>query len=124
VPYSPLGRGFLTGRLDLDSLARGDFRAALPRMQGEALDVNRRIVDAVTAIADRLGVHTGQVALAWVLARGDDVAPIPGTRRIAYLEQNTASATVALTDADLSELDSLGAQVAGERYPDMTGIGA
>jgi aryl-alcohol dehydrogenase-like predicted oxidoreductase len=123
VPYSPLGRGFLTGRLDFDNLSQGDFRATQPRLRDEAREANQRIVDAVTAIADRLGVHTGQVALAWVLARGDDVAPIPGTRRIPYLEQNTASATVALTDADLSELDSLGAQVVGDRYPDMTGIG-
>jgi aryl-alcohol dehydrogenase-like predicted oxidoreductase len=123
VPYSPLGRGFLTGRLEVDSLPRGDFRASNPRMTGEALDANRTLVEAVAAIAARHSVHTGQIALAWVLAQGDDVAPIPGTRRIAYLEQNAAAAAVKLTEADLSELDSLHAQVVGDRYPDMTGIG-
>jgi aryl-alcohol dehydrogenase-like predicted oxidoreductase len=124
VPYSPLGRGFLTGRLDLDSLPPGDFRRSMPRLHGDALDANQRLVDAVSAVADRHNVHTGQVALAWVLAQGDDVAPIPGTRRITYLEQNTASAGVVLTPEDRAELDSLSAQVIGARYPDMTGIGA
>jgi aryl-alcohol dehydrogenase-like predicted oxidoreductase len=123
VPYSPLGRGFLTGRLEVDALPRGDFRASNPRMTGDALDANRKLVEAVAAIAARHNVHTGQIALAWVLAQGDDVAPIPGTRRIAYLEQNAAAAAVKLTEADLSELDSLHAQVVGDRYPDMTGIG-
>jgi aryl-alcohol dehydrogenase-like predicted oxidoreductase len=123
VPYSPLGRGFLTGRLDLDSLARGDFRASNPRMQGEARDANGRLVEAVATVAARHNVHTGQIALAWVLARGNDVAPIPGTRRLEYLEQNAAAAAVALTVDDLSELDSLADQVVGGRYPDMTGIG-
>src|SRR5690348_15068388 len=92
VPYSPLGRGFLTGALAVDSLPRGDFRAHLPRLAGENLDANQRIVAAVSEIAQRHGVHTGQIALAWVLARGDDVAPIPGTRRVSYVEQNVAAA--------------------------------
>jgi aryl-alcohol dehydrogenase-like predicted oxidoreductase len=124
VPYSPLGRGFLTGRLDLDSLSRNDFRSSQPRLQGAALDTNRALVEAVAAIAANHNVHTGQIALAWVLAQGPDVAPIPGTRRVSYLEQNAESAAVQLTDVDLSTLDGIGAQVVGDRYPDMTGIGA
>ena len=124
VPYSPLGRGFLTGALAVDSLPRGDFRAHLPRLAGENLDANQRIVAAVSEIAQRYGVHTGQIALAWVLARGDDVAPIPGTRRVSYVEQNVAAAGITLAPQDLAELDALGEQVAGDRYPDMSGIGA
>jgi aryl-alcohol dehydrogenase-like predicted oxidoreductase len=124
VPYSPLGRGFLTGALDLGSLPRGDFRAHLPRLNGQNLDANQRIVAAVADLAQRYTVHTGQIALAWVLARGEDVVPIPGTRRVSYLEQNVAAAGIALSAEDLAQLDALGEQVAGARYPDMSGIGA
>jgi aryl-alcohol dehydrogenase-like predicted oxidoreductase len=123
VPYSPLGRGFLTGTLELGSLSRGDFRANLPRLTKENLDANLRIVAAVAEMAQRYGVHTGQIALAWVLARGDDVAPIPGTRRVSYVEQNVAAAAIRLSADDLVELDALGDHVAGDRYPDMSGIG-
>jgi aryl-alcohol dehydrogenase-like predicted oxidoreductase len=123
VPYSPLGRGFLTGQLDTTTLTAGDFRASNPRMLGDALDTNQRIVATVADVARRHGVHTGQVALAWVLSRGDDVAPIPGTRRVAYLEQNVGAAAVELTGADLAELEALGAKVVGLRYPDMSSIG-
>ena len=124
VPYSPLGRGFLTGALELGSLSRADFRGHLPRLAEQNLDANQRIVAAVAAMAQRYGVHTGQIALAWVLSRGDDVVPIPGTRRVSYLEQNVAAAGITLTGTDLAELDALGDQVAGDRYPDMSGIGA
>jgi aryl-alcohol dehydrogenase-like predicted oxidoreductase len=123
VPYSPLGRGFLTGALDQASLAADDFRRYQPRLKGDNLETNQRVVDAIRAVAARHGVQTGQIALAWVLARGDDVAPIPGTRRVKYLEQNAAAAAVALTDADLAELDALAAEVVGDRYPDMSSIG-
>jgi aryl-alcohol dehydrogenase-like predicted oxidoreductase len=124
VAYSPLGRGFLTGALDLESLPRGDFRAHLPRLKDENLDLNQRIVVAVSDMAQRYNVHTGQIALAWVLARGEDVVPIPGTRRVSYLEQNVAAAGIRLDAQDLAQLDALGEQVAGPRYPDMSGIGA
>jgi aryl-alcohol dehydrogenase-like predicted oxidoreductase len=124
VPYSPLGRGFLTGALDLESLPRTDFRAYLPRLHGDNLDANQRIVATVAELAGRYNVHTGQIALAWVLARGDDVAPIPGTRRVSYLEQNVGAADVTLSADDLARLDGLHAHVAGDRYPDMSGIGA
>jgi aryl-alcohol dehydrogenase-like predicted oxidoreductase len=123
VPYSPLGRGFLTGRLDVAGLAEGDFRRSNPRMTGAALSANQRVVAAVAEVAKRLDAQTGQVALAWVLARGDDVAPIPGTRRTAYLEQNVAAAAVTLSADDLADLDRLSAEVVGDRYPDMTPIG-
>jgi aryl-alcohol dehydrogenase-like predicted oxidoreductase len=122
VPYSPLGRGFLTGQLDTGALTAGDFRTANPRLTGDALKQNQRLVDTVAEVAKRHGVHTGQIALAWVLARGDDVAPIPGTRRVAYLEQNVGAADVVLTDHDLTDLDALHAQVTGDRYPDMSTI--
>jgi aryl-alcohol dehydrogenase-like predicted oxidoreductase len=123
VPYSPLGRGFLTGQLVTGELAANDFRRFNPRMQGAALAANQGIVDAVSAVAANLGVPTSQVALAWVLARGDDVAPIPGTRRVRYLEQNVGAAAVTLSVADLSTLDGLSAHVVGDRYPDMSSIG-
>jgi aryl-alcohol dehydrogenase-like predicted oxidoreductase len=122
VSYAPLGRGFLTGRLAFDTLATNDFRAHNPRMVGDARDANLRLVETVKAVADRLGVTASQVALAWVLARGDDVAPIPGTRRVAYLEQNVGAVDVHLSVDDLAELDRLGAQVVGDRYPDMSSL--
>jgi aryl-alcohol dehydrogenase-like predicted oxidoreductase len=122
VPYAPLGRGFLTGRLAFDTLAANDFRAHNPRMLGDARDANLRLVETVKAVADRLGVTASQVALAWVLARGDDVAPIPGTRRVGYLELNVGAVDVHLSADDLAELDRLGAQVVGDRYPDMSSL--
>lgn len=116
IPYSPLGRGFLTGRLTKSAIADGDFRATLPRYQGEAFDQNARIVEAIRAVAERLHATPGQVALAWVLAQGRMVVPIPGTKRIAYLEENVAAANVVLGPAELAELDAIAAPV-GARYP-------
>jgi aryl-alcohol dehydrogenase-like predicted oxidoreductase len=120
VPFSPLGRGFLTGTVDRSALGAKDFRARNPRFVGEAGDANQRIVDAVSAIAGRLDAAPAQVALAWVSGRastlGVPVVPIPGTKRITWLEQNVGALDVALTDADLVELDALGDQVAGARY--------
>lgn len=115
LAFSPLGRGFLTGRLTQDDIAPGDFRATLPRFQGENFDRNFQLVRRVEAVATRLGVAVGQVALAWVLAQGENVIPIPGTRRIPYLEENVAAADVKLSVSDLAELDALEPAV-GARY--------
>jgi aryl-alcohol dehydrogenase-like predicted oxidoreductase len=115
LAYSPLGRGFFTGRLKQSEIATTDFRATLPRFQGENFARNQRLVDEIAAIAARAGATSGQVALAWALAQGDQVVPIPGTRRIPYLEENVSAANVRLSDADLAELNAL-APPAGERY--------
>jgi aryl-alcohol dehydrogenase-like predicted oxidoreductase len=115
VPFSPLGRGFLTGRLDTEKLDDDDARRKWPRFQREAVDANQAIVDAVRRVAERHGVAPGQIALAWVLAQGEHVVPIPGTKRIPYLEENVAAGDVLLSSADLTELDALPAPV-GARY--------
>ena len=116
IPFSPLGRGFLTGRLQAtDTFGPQDFRASNPRFQAEALAANQQIVAQVGAVAERVGATTPQVALAWVLAQGEQVIPIPGTKRLAYLEENAGAAAVSLTAADLAELDALPAAV-GARY--------
>lgn len=118
VPYSPLGRGFLTGALkNLDNLQPDDWRRNNPRFQGEALAANQKIVDVVEQVASRRGVKPSQVALAWVLAQGDHLLPIPGTKRIPYLEENAAAAEVQLTADDLRELDEIPAPE-GSRYPE------
>jgi aryl-alcohol dehydrogenase-like predicted oxidoreductase len=120
VPYSPLGRGFLTGTIrSLDQLDESDFRRFNPRFEGDNLEANIRIVEQVDAVANEVGAAPGQVALAWLLAQGDDIAPIPGTRRIANLEQNVAADAIELTDAQLAALDAVAAPV-GDRYADMT----
>jgi aryl-alcohol dehydrogenase-like predicted oxidoreductase len=129
VPYSPLGRGLLTGRIRSSSdLEEGDSRtsAYFPRFQGEALDANLSLVERIGEIAAEKGVTPGQLALAWVLAQGDDVVPIPGTKRVAYLEENVAAAGVVLEDEDLVRLDEAVPRdaVVGERYGDMSTIDA
>jgi aryl-alcohol dehydrogenase-like predicted oxidoreductase len=120
VPYSPLGRGFLTGTVDVDSLDDLDFRARNPRFSGEAGRSNQQIVDAVRAVAERRGVTASQVALAWVYAQagrlGVNLAPIPGTKRVTWLEQNVAAVDVVLDETDLAELDPLADKVLGARY--------
>ncbi len=119
VPYSPLGRGFLTGALrDLDQLAADDWRRANPRFQGENLVHNLALVDAVTALAGARGCTPAQLALAWLLSRGQDVVPIPGTRSLARLDENAAAAHIVLTADELASLDAVLAQqkVAGTRY--------
>jgi aryl-alcohol dehydrogenase-like predicted oxidoreductase len=115
LPFSPLGRGFLTGRLKQGDIAPDDFRATLPRFEGDAFERNLAIVDTIAAVANRLGVTNGQVALAWVLAQGEMVVPIPGTKRLAYLEENVGAADVELAPADLAELNAAWAPV-GARY--------
>ncbi|RYZ31972.1 MAG: aldo/keto reductase, partial [Propionibacteriaceae bacterium] len=123
VPYSPLGRGFLTGTItSTDDLAPDDFRRRNPRFVGDALQANLGIVEAVRALAETKGATPGQVALAWVLAQGDDVVPIPGTKRVTYLEENVAAAAVELSADDLARLDEAVPAAVGERYPDMSSI--
>ncbi|MBZ5733269.1 aldo/keto reductase [Nocardioides sp. TRM66260-LWL] len=128
VPYSPLGRGILTGRLTADSLGEGDSRASayFPRLNGEALEANLRLVDRVRLIADEKGCTPGQLALAWVLAQGEDVAPIPGTKRVTYLEENLGALDVRLSDADLRALREAvpAEEVVGDRYGDLSHIDA
>ncbi|MFD4183618.1 aldo/keto reductase, partial [Rhodococcus sp. NPDC058514] len=130
VPYSPLGRGMLTGAITPVSGAdgAGDLRrsAYFPRFQGEALTANLALVASVRACAEAKGVTPGQLALAWVLARGEDVVPIPGTKRVSYVDENVAAASVTLTTEDLVALERAvpkGA-VAGDRYGDMSHIDA
>jgi aryl-alcohol dehydrogenase-like predicted oxidoreductase len=123
VPYSPLGRGFLTGQVtSVDDLDADDFRRTSPRFQGDNLQRNLRIVDEVTAIAAEADATPAQVALAWVLAQGDDLAPIPGTKRVSRLEENVAADALELTAGQLSRLGAI-APPAGDRYADMTPIG-
>jgi aryl-alcohol dehydrogenase-like predicted oxidoreductase len=125
VAYSPLGRGFLTGAIKtFDDLPADDFRRRNPRFQGENFAKNLDLVRAVESVAATKGVTASQVALAWVLSRGDDIVPIPGTKRVRYLEDNAAAATIELTPEELSQIDAafpVGA-VAGDRYPDMSTV--
>jgi aryl-alcohol dehydrogenase-like predicted oxidoreductase len=121
VPYSPLGRGFLTGKLrSLDQLAEDDFRRFQPRLQGENLEANVAIVERIDELAAAKDATPAQIALAWVLAQGEDVVPIPGTKRRSYLEENAAAVDVELTDEDLAALDD--ARAVGDRYPDMSSV--
>ena len=115
IPYSPLGRGFLTGALGQRTFSDKDFRAGLPRFSPENLAANQALVDAVRAVADRVGATPAQVALAWVLAQGDAVVPIPGTKRVERLEENAAASDLVLSAEDLAELDALPAPEGG-RY--------
>jgi len=121
VPYSPLGRGFLTGTItDLASLGPKDTRSQrYPRFGAEAFARNLPLAERVRAIAARRGVTAGQLALAWVLAKGRDVVPIPGTKRRKYLEENAAAAGIALTPPEVAELEAAvpPGEVAGDRYP-------
>ena len=120
VPYSPLGRGFLTGAISTpDDFAADDFRRRSPRFQGENFAKNLQLVEQVKAIASEKGVTAGQLALAWLLAQGDYIVPIPGTKRRTYLEENIGAAIVTLTPEDLSRIDAVAPQgiAAGDRYP-------
>ena len=126
VPYSPLGRGFLTGKIkSRDTLSEGDYRAGLyPRLQGDNLQQNLKLVEQIEQMAAAKGIKAGQLALAWVLAQGEDIVPIPGTKRRTYLEENIAAAAVTLTPAELDQIAKalpLGI-AAGDRYPDMSSL--
>jgi aryl-alcohol dehydrogenase-like predicted oxidoreductase len=125
VAYSPLGRGFLTASIrSIDDLAPDDFRRYSPRFQAETLPANLELVGRVEALAEERGVTPGQLALAWVMAQGDDVVPIPGTKRRAYLEQNVAAAQIELTADDIRRLNAAlpAGAAAGDRYPDMSSV--
>jgi aryl-alcohol dehydrogenase-like predicted oxidoreductase len=121
VAYSPLGRGFLTGAYrSASDLPEGDSRARrFPRFEGANFDRNLALVDRVSELAARKGCTAGQVALAWVLAQGDDIVTIPGTKRLAYLEENVAAAEVVLDADDLAWIDANIGQASGDRYADM-----
>jgi len=122
VPYSPLGRGLLTGSVQsLDELSSNDFRRTLPRFQGENLAGNLTLVAVIRQVAEARGVTPGQVALAWVQAQGDDVVPIPGTKRRTYLVENVAALDLELTADETARLDAF--TPAGERTPDMAWVG-
>jgi aryl-alcohol dehydrogenase-like predicted oxidoreductase len=120
VPYSPLGRGFLTGAIrSLDQLDDTDFRRHSPRFEGDNLQRNIAIVEKVDLVALEVGAKPGQVALAWLLAQGNDIAPIPGTKRVSYLEENVAADGLVLTRDQLFALDDIGEAI-GDRYADMS----
>jgi aryl-alcohol dehydrogenase-like predicted oxidoreductase len=124
VPYSPLGRGFLSGRFSSpDELDENDFRRHGPRFTGENLDANLTLAAKVAEIAEEKKITPAQLAIAWVLAQGENLVPIPGTKRREYLEQNARAADVELTSADLERIEAELPEVAGERY-DETGMAA
>jgi len=117
VPFAPLGRGFLSGTVQrAESFPEGDFRRNDPRLQGANFDANVRIASTVQEIAKRKAATPGQVALAWLLSRGEDIVPIPGTKRRKYLEENVAAADVVLAAADLAQLEAALPPTAGPRY--------
>lgn len=127
VPYSPLGRGFLTGTVTtLDNLAADDRRRTYPRFKGENFAHNFKIVEVVQKVAASKGATAAQIALAWVLAHGEDIVPIPGTRKISRLEENLGSLDIELSVSDLAELNAAApiGIAAGERYPDMSSVNA
>jgi aryl-alcohol dehydrogenase-like predicted oxidoreductase len=121
VPYSPLGRGFLSGKIKrFEDLAEDDYRRQSPRFQGENFDKNLKLVEKVEEIAKEKGIMTSQLALAWVLAQGQDIVPIPGTKRRKYLEQNAEAAEIILSQEDLARIDEVFPKDAasGLRYPE------
>ena len=121
VPFSPLGKGFLTGTVDTSTtFAANDLRAQIPRFSGEALEHNLALVDEVKAIAANKGATPGQIALAWLLAQQPWIVPIPGTTKLHRLEENLAAADVTLTQAELADLNELSSriEIQGGRYPD------
>ena len=129
VPYSPLGRGFLTGRFQENAdFGEGDFRANLPRFSEEAMDTNRRIAEVIGDMAALKGCTPAQLSLAWLLSKGDNIVPIPGTKRLRYLEENAAAASITLTADEQQQLETATARlpVIGERYtPEgMKGVNA
>jgi aryl-alcohol dehydrogenase-like predicted oxidoreductase len=125
VAYSPLGRGFLTGRFSSpDDFPEGDFRRHNPRFQGENFQRNLDVVSQVHEIAAEKGCTPSQLALAWLLAQGDDVVAIPGTKRRQYLDENLGGADVALSADDLARIEAVAPKgfSVGDRYPDMSSV--
>ena len=122
VPYSPLGRGFLTGRFRSGAdFGSGDFREHDPRMSQENMAANLAIVEAIEDLANRHDVSPAQMAIAWVLAQGDDFVPIPGTKKVSRLEENAAAAEIMLSKDELASLDAL-PRPQGDRYANMASI--
>ncbi|PLS08619.1 aldo/keto reductase [Neobacillus cucumis] len=127
VPYSPLGRGFLTGQIQkFEDLDADDYRRHSPRFQGENFQLNLDLVNKIKEIASEKNCKPSQLALAWLLAQGDDIVPIPGTKRIQYLEENIGALSISLTDSDLARINEVAPKgaAAGERYPEagMKGV--
>ena len=125
VPYSPLGRGFLSGQITSpDDLAEDDYRRTAPRFQGENFAKNLQVVEQVKAIASEKGVTPSQLALAWLLAQGNDIVPIPGTKRRRYLEENVAAVEITLTPEELQRIEAIAPQnvAAGDRYANMSSV--
>ncbi|MFN0026042.1 MAG: aldo/keto reductase [Acidimicrobiales bacterium] len=120
VPFSPLGRGFFTGTITENVFGKGDMRKNFPRFQGENFDANKTLLDGLTAVANEVGATPGQVSLAWLLAKGPHVVPIPGTKRVSRIEENAGAGSLTLNVAQLATLDALfePTNVAGERYPE------
>jgi aryl-alcohol dehydrogenase-like predicted oxidoreductase len=120
VAYSPLGRGFLSGQITSpDDFAEDDFRRNSPRFQGENFERNLAVVERIRQLADQKGVTPGQLAIAWVLAQGDDIVPIPGTKRRRYLEENLGALDVRLTPDELAGIEEISPRgvASGDRYP-------
>jgi aryl-alcohol dehydrogenase-like predicted oxidoreductase len=125
VPYSPLGRGFLSGSFTkFEDLPEDDYRRFSPRFQGENFNKNLKLVEQVKAIAQEKGVTPSQLALAWLLAQGEDIVPIPGTKHRQYLEENVAATEIKLSPEDLQRIDEVAPKgiAAGDRYPDMSTV--
>ncbi|UFP93554.1 aldo/keto reductase [Gloeobacter morelensis] len=125
VPYSPLGRGFLSGSITSpDDFAPDDYRRQSPRFQGENFTKNLQLVEKVRELAAQKGVQPSQLALAWILAQGEDLVPIPGTKRVAYLEENVAATEIVLTPEELASIEAIAPKGAasGQRYADMSGV--
>ena len=125
VAYSPLGRGFLTGQIqNFEDIPEGDYRRNSPRFEGENFDKNLELVEKVREVAEEKGVAPSQLALAWLLAQGNDIVPIPGTKRRKYLEENAGATEIELTEEELSRIDEAAPKgaAAGERYPDMSTV--
>jgi aryl-alcohol dehydrogenase-like predicted oxidoreductase len=123
VPYSPLGRGFLSGELrSANDLPADDFRRTLPRFSPENFGKNLEVVERVRALAQARNVTPAQIALAWVLAQGEHLVPIPGTTRVERLEENAAAVSIELLAAEIGALDALARAVQGTRFPQMTWV--
>ncbi len=125
VAYSPLGRGFLSGKVtNLDDLAADDYRRNSPRFQGENFNANLQLVDRVKEIATEKGITPGQLALAWLLAKSNEIVPIPGTKRRTYLEENVAATDIKLTSAELQRIEEVAPKnsAKGDRYSDMSAV--
>lgn len=125
VSYSPLGRGFLTGKIEPNKMGAGDFRQYLPRLQGENYQKNQELTEKLRTIAEQKGVTSAQVCLAWVLSKGEQIVPIPGTRRLKYLLENIQAVAISLTQEEMSQLETLFEPTAvfGERYPEAGMVG-